>query len=84
VLFDIGLGGAKLELEQPIVPGTKISLYVHFRGPDEQVTTVCFEGIVERLKKRPGFEIAVGFQGTGRFLQNHLNALQATKAVSSA
>lgn len=78
-LFDIGLGGARLELEQPIVPGTKISLFVHFRAPDEQVTTIRFDGIVERLRKQSGFEIAVGFKGMGRFLQNQLSELHATK-----
>jgi hypothetical protein len=69
VLYDIGVGGASLEMEQPVARGTKITLLVHFRAPGEQVTTVRFEGVVERLKEQPRFEIAMGFRGTGRFLQ---------------
>jgi len=79
VLRDISVGGAKLELEQPILRGTKIVLFVHFRGPDKQVTTVRFEGIVERLKEQPRFEVAMGFRGSGRFLQEQLGDLHVTK-----
>ena len=83
VLYDIGVGGATLELEQPIVRGTKIILFVHFRAPDEQVTTVRFEGIVERLKEQPRFEVAMGFRGTGRFLQKQLSDLHATNVANT-
>jgi hypothetical protein len=82
VLYNIGVGGANLELEQPIVPGTKIILFVHFRAPDKQVTTIRFEGIVERLKKEPRVEIGVGFLGTGRFLQNQVSELHATRGAN--
>jgi hypothetical protein len=75
VLYDIGVGGAKVELEQPIAPGTRIILLVHFRAPDKQVTTIRFKGTVERLNDQPRFEIAVGFRGTGRFLQKQLSGL---------
>jgi len=81
VLYDIGVGGAKLELEQPLVKGTKIAVLVHFLAPDKQITTVRFEGIVEHLKKEPRFEIDVDFRGTGRYLQRQLCELHATKVA---
>jgi len=83
VLYDIGVDGAQLVLEQPVPPGTKISLFVHFRGPEKQVTTIHFEGFVQRLHEEPRFETAVSFQGTGRFLQKRLSDLNAKKAAST-
>jgi hypothetical protein len=83
MLYDIGVGGAKLELEQPLARGTKIAVLVHFRTPDKQITTVRFEGVVEHLKKEPRFEVDVDFLGTGRYVQNHLFELHATKVATT-
>lgn len=83
VLYNIGVGGARLALDQPVPPGSKITLFVHFRAPEKQVTTIRFEGIVQRLQEEPRFGIAVSFQGTGRFLQNQLSDLYAVKAASA-
>ena len=83
VLYDIGVDGARVALEQPVLPGTKITLLAHFRAPEEQVTTIRFEGTVQRLREEPRFEIAVNFQGAGRFLQKQLVDLQAEKAASA-
>jgi hypothetical protein len=83
VLCDIGVDGARLALKQPVPPGTKITLFAHFRAPEEQVTTIRFEGIVQRLHEEPRFEIAVNFQGTGRFLQKQLINLHVMKAASA-
>jgi c-di-GMP-binding flagellar brake protein YcgR len=81
VLYDIGLGGAKLGLEQPLPPGTEITLFVHFQDPDKLVSsTVRFEGTVKRLNEEPRFEIGVGFRGTGRFIQNELSEVHANVA----
>jgi hypothetical protein len=82
VLYDIGVDGARVALEQPVPPGTKITLFAHFRSPDEQVTTIRFEGIVQRLQEEPRFQIAVNFQGTGRFLQRQIVDLQAMKTAN--
>ena len=81
VLYDIGVSGARLAVEQPLPPGAKITLFVHFRAPDNQVTTIRFEGIVQRLHGEPQFEIAVSFKGTGRFLENQLSDLYVVKAA---
>lgn len=83
VLYDIGVDGARVALDQPVPPGTKISLFAHFRNPDEQVTTIRFEGIVQRLQEEPRFQIAVNFQGTGRFLQKQIIDLQAMKTANA-
>jgi len=83
VLYDIGVDGARVALNQPVPPGTKISLFAHFRAPEEQVTTIRFEGIVQRLHEGPRFEIAVNFQGTGRFMQRQIVDLQAVKAAGT-
>ena len=64
-----------MALEQPVAPGTKIVLFVHFRTPEKNVTTIRFEGTVQRLKEEPRFEIAVGFRGNGRFQKNQLSGL---------
>ena len=47
VLHDIGVDGARVALEQPLPPGTKITLFAHFQDPEEQVTTIRFEGVVQ-------------------------------------
>jgi hypothetical protein len=83
VLYDIGVDGARVALEQPLPPGTKISLFAHFRGPEEQVTTMRFEGIVQRLQEEPRFQIAVNFQGTGRYLQKQIVDVHARKVTGA-
>jgi hypothetical protein len=84
VLYNIGLDGARVALKQPVPPGTKITLFAHFRDPESQVTTIRFEGTVQRVREEPRFEIAVDFHGMGRFLQKQLVDLQAEKAASAA
>lgn len=37
VLYDIGVGGARVALEQPVPPGTKITLLAHFRAPGNKL-----------------------------------------------
>jgi hypothetical protein len=81
VLYDIGVDGARVALKQPVPPGTKITLFAHFQAPEEQVTTIRFEGTVQRLREMPRFEIAVDFHGTGRFLQKQLVDLRAGKTA---
>jgi hypothetical protein len=83
VLRDIGVDGARVALEQPVPPGTKITLFAHFRDPEEQVTTICFEGVVQRLQEEPRFQIAVNFQGTGRFLQKQIVDLHPLKTAGA-
>lgn len=83
VLYDIGVDGARVALQQPVPPGTKITLFAHFQDPEEQVTTVRFEGVVQRLHEEPRFEIAVNFQGTGRFVQKQVVDLQTVKAAGA-
>jgi hypothetical protein len=83
VLYDIGVGGARIAMEQPLAPGTRIVLLVHFRAPDKHVTTIRFEGIVQRFREEPRFEVAVGFRGTGRFQQNQLSDLFGIKAANA-
>lgn len=83
VIYDIGCDGARMALEQPVPPGTVITLYAHFRDLDDQVTTIRFEGVVQRLEEEPRFHIAVDFQGTGRFLQRQIVDLHASKAAGA-
>jgi hypothetical protein len=66
-----------------LVPGTRIVLLVHFQTPDKQVTTIRFEGTVERLREEPRFEVAVGFRGTGRFQHNQLSDLFGIEASNA-
>jgi hypothetical protein len=80
VLYDIGVDGARVALKQPVAPGTKITLLAHFRGPDDEATTIRFDGIVQRVHEEPRFEIAVNFRGTGRYLQKQIVDLHASDA----
>ena len=80
MLRDIGIGGARLALDQPVPEGAKIILYVHFSAPERPVTTIRFEGIVQRLHEEPRFEVAVIFNGSARFLRNQLSDLHGKKA----
>jgi len=82
-LYDIGVDGARVALKQPVPPGTKITLYAHFRDPDEQVTTIRFEGVVRRLQEEPRFQIAMNFRGTGRYLQKRIIDLHALKVTGA-
>ena len=84
VLHDIGVDGARVALEQPVPPDTKITLFAHFQDPDEQVTTIRFEGVVQCLQEEPRFQIAVNFQGTGRFQQKQIVDLQPLKAEDAS
>ena len=81
VLYDIGLDGARVALDQPLPPGTKISLFAHFRDPDAEVTTIRFEGTVQHLQEQPRFQIAVNFQGPPRYLHKQIIDLQVVKAA---
>ena len=83
VLHDIGVDGARVALDQPVTPGTKITLDAHFQDSDEQVTTIRFEGVVQRLQEEPRFQIAVNFQGTGRFLQKQIVDLHPLEAAGT-
>ena len=83
MLYDIGVDGARVALEQPVPPGTKITLFAHFRDPEEQVTTLRFEGVVQRLEEEPRFQIAVNFQKTGRFLQKQIVNINSVKAAAA-
>ena len=83
VLCDIGVDGARVVLEQPVPAGTKVSLLVHFQALQKQATTICFEGIVQRLDEKPRFEGAVTFQGTGRFRQGQFSNICVVKAASA-
>jgi hypothetical protein len=77
-LHDIGVGGARLDVGQPLAVGTRVILHVHFSGSDDRVTTMRFEGTVMRAQEKPLYEIAVQFRRSGRFLRNELGDLFAS------
>jgi len=81
VLCDIGVGGARVALDKPVQPGTKVTLFVHFQDVENKVTTIRFEGAVQRLKTEPRCEIAVGFKGSGRFQPSQIGDLYATRTA---
>jgi hypothetical protein len=68
-LCDIGVDGARVSLNRPLRVGTRVVLHVHFANPMQGSTTVRFEGVVGRAEQRFGFEIAVHFRRSGRFVQ---------------
>ncbi len=71
-LRDICEGGARVAVQDPPARGKLVTMDVRFAGPNEQVTTVRFEGVVARVSKGPPSEIAVRFRRRGRFLRGDL------------
>jgi hypothetical protein len=82
VLCEIGLGGARVELQEAVTVGARIVLFVHFQAPDQQVTTIRFEGTVENGRDHPPFEIGVTFRGTGRFLQKQVGEIPSPSVAN--
>jgi len=74
-LRDIGLRGARFQLEHPLLLGAHVLLHVHFSNSNERVTTIRFEGVVKRVHRRPPYEIVVQFRRRGRFLRGRLGEL---------
>lgn len=60
-LYDINDKGARFTLDHALDEGKRMSLEVDFRNPDDQVTTIRFPAIVERVNRTTQHEIAVSF-----------------------
>ncbi len=71
-LRNIGVRGARFQLDYPLQVGAVILLHVHFPHSQEQVTTARFEGIVARVDGDDPREVAVQFRRGGRFLRGRL------------
>ncbi len=71
---EIGVGSARVRLEQPLPEGLPVVMDVHFTGPNEQ-TTVRFFGTVTAATKGPDREVTVSFEKRGRFLRGQLPQL---------
>ena len=71
-LLDIGMGGARLQVGQRLPEGARVVLHTHFRDAKQKVTTVRFEGIVQRADDQPVYEVAVQFQRGGRILRREV------------
>jgi hypothetical protein len=69
-LLDIGMGGARLQVGQHLEEGSRVVLHTHFRDAKEKVTTVRFEGIVQRADDQPVYEVAVQFRRGGRIIRD--------------
>jgi len=69
-LEDIGLGGARFSLGEPLEVGTRLRLHLHLPSPRGGVTTLRFEGVVARATHDPRCEVAMQFRRSGRFLRN--------------
>jgi len=74
-LLDIGMGGARLQVGQHLEEGSRVVLHAHFRDAKEKVTTVRFEGIVQRADDQPVYEVAVQFRRSGRILRRDVGEL---------
>ena len=74
-LLDIGMGGARLQVGQHLPEGARVVLHTHFRDAKQKVTTVCFEGIVQRADDEPVYEVAVQFRRSGRILRRDVGDL---------
>ena len=73
-VVDVGVGGARLHLSQPLPVGTRVMLDICF-PTSGAATTVRFEGTVTRAQEQPRYEIVVRFRRSGVILRNELEAL---------
>ena len=73
-VVDVGVGGARLHLSQPLPVGTRVMLDICF-PTSGAATTVRFEGTVTRAHEQPRYEIVVRFHRSGMILRNELGAL---------
>ena len=73
-VVDVGVGGARLHLSQPLPVGTRVMLDIWF-PTSGAATTVPFEGTVTRAQEQPRYEIVVRFRRSGVILRNELEAL---------
>ena len=73
-VIDVGVGGARLHLSQPLAVGTRVKLDICF-PTSGAATTVRFEGTVTRAQEQPRYEIVVRFHRNGMILRNELGAL---------
>jgi hypothetical protein len=74
-LLDIGMGGARLQVGEHLQEGARVVLHTHFRDAKQKVTTVRFEGIVQRADDQPIFEVAVQFRRGGRILRRDVGEI---------
>ena len=74
-LLDIGMGGARLQVGQRLPEGSRVVLHTHFRDGKQKVTTVRFEGIVQRADDQPIYEVAVQFRRGGRILRREVGEI---------
>jgi len=73
-LVDVGEGGARLHLSQPLPVGTRVRLHICF-PTSGAATTVRFEGAVTRAHDQPRYEIVVRFHRSGVILRNERGAV---------
>jgi hypothetical protein len=74
-LLDIGMGGARLQVGEHLPEGSRVVLHTHFRDAKQNVTTVHFEGIVQRADDQPVYEVAVQFHRSGRIVRRDVGDL---------
>jgi hypothetical protein len=72
-LADIGAGGARLLMDQPLEVGTTVTVEVNFPSARQGVAKIRFDGTV--VRSRSQYEIAVSFVRPGRFLRRRLEGL---------
>lgn len=82
-LLDIGMGGARLQVGQHLAEGSRVVLHAHFRDAKQKVTTVQFEGIVQRADDQPVYEVAVQFRRSGRILRQDMGELLTLRPTAS-
>jgi hypothetical protein len=82
-LLDIGMGGARLQVGQHLAEGSRVVLHTHFRDAKQKVTTVQFEGIVQRADDQPVYEVAVQFRRGGRILRRDVGELLTARPAAS-
>jgi hypothetical protein len=68
-LYDIGAGGARIYLDDPLPLHGRFTLDVHLPGPDSKIITVRFKSVVTGICYGPPYELALCFLGRGDFIR---------------
>lgn len=68
-LYDIGEGGARIHLDEPLSPHSRVTLDVHLPNPDSKITTIRFKSVVTGICYGPPYELALCFLGRGGFIR---------------
>ena len=68
-LYEIGMHGARIFLNEPLPLHARFTLDVHLPNPDSKIITIRFKSTVTGVCYGPPYELALRFLGRGDFIR---------------